>query len=315
MPDRSLDRAIDGLARRQHGAFHRRQAVRIGFTRSMIRRRHDGGRWVRLANSDVFALPSHPGTWLRQCMAATLSVPASAVSGPSAAALLDFPGSKRSRIEVCTRHGTTHRSPFADVRETSTVGRFTVVQGIRVVSPADCLVQLSAGLDVGALGALLDEVARTRRRVLPELRDRYVAVAHSRLPGIGALREALEQRGPGYAPPASELDRHLRLVLAAARPPSVDFEVTPPWLERGRGRVDALVPTWRLVVEGDGRDWHTRVADFEHDRWRDAVALTHGHATVRLTWHQLVHHSTWCRNVLIAIGADRSGSGGSFRAA
>ena len=25
--------------------------------------------------------------------------------------------------------------------------------------------------------------------------------------------------------------------------------------------VDALVPTWRLIIEADGRRWHTRVAD------------------------------------------------------
>ena len=39
-----LDRAIDGLARRQHGAFHRRQAVRIGFTRKhdRVSRAHRG---------------------------------------------------------------------------------------------------------------------------------------------------------------------------------------------------------------------------------------------------------------------------------
>ena len=248
-------------------------------------------------------------------MAATLSVPASAVSGRSAAALLDFPGWKRSRIELVTRYGAATRSPFATVHRSSTIGRFTVVEGVRVVSAADCLVQLSAGLDADALGPLIDSVGRTRRSVLPELRDRYVAVAHSRVPGVAALRGALEKRGPGYVPPASELERHLRLVLAAARPPSVDFEVTPPWLERGAGRVDALVPAWNLVVEGDGRDWHTRVADFEHDRWRDTTALAHGHATVRLTWDQLVHHTTWCRNALIAVGADRSRTGGSKRAA
>ena len=315
VPDRSVDRAIDGLARRQHGVFSRRQAVRLGATRSIIRRREASGRWVRLAASEVFALPSHPGTWTRQCMAATLSVPASAVSGRAAAALLDFPGAKRSRIEVCTRHGTTHESPFADVRETSTVGRFTTVTGIRVVSPADCLVQLAALLDADALGALVDDVARSRRRVVPELRDRYVAIARSRLPGIGSLRTVLDARGPGSVPPASELERHLRRVLAAVRPPSVDYEATPPWLERGSGRVDALVPAWRLVVEGDGRDWHTRVADFERDRWRDTTALAYGYATARLTWHQLVYQTTWCRNSLVAIGARRSGSGGSFRAA
>ena len=310
MPDRSKDRAIDGLARRQYGAFHRRQAVRIGFTRGERRSRLGNGRWIRLLDSEVYALPSHPGTWLRQCSAATLSVPAAAVSGPAAAALHAFEGWKRSHIEVCTHHGTTHSSPFATVRETRTVGRLTVVEGIRVVSPADCIVQLAGIVDAGTLGATLDDAARPRRSLLPELRDRYVALARSRLPGIAGLRQILDARGEGYAPPASELERRFRTFLASVTLPAVEFEMTPPWLAAGEQRVDALISPWRLIVEADGRDWHTRVADFERDRERDAIALSHGHATLRLTWHQLVHRSVWCRNVLVAIGAQRSGAVG-----
>ncbi|HET7719626.1 MAG TPA: hypothetical protein VFK43_06635, partial [Acidimicrobiales bacterium] len=152
MPDHSKDRAIDGLARRQHGVFHRRQAVSKGFTRAERRSRLGSGQWIRLLDSQIYALASHPGTWLRQCAAATLSVPASGVSGESAAALHGFRGFRRAAIEVVTRHGATHRSPFASVRESATVGRFVVLEGIRVVSPADCIVQLARSLDRDSLG-------------------------------------------------------------------------------------------------------------------------------------------------------------------
>lgn len=316
MPDRSLDRAIDGLARRQHGAFHRRQAVRIGFTRSMQRTRLASGHWVRLANSEVFALPSHPGSWLRQCMAATLSVPVGAISGPAAMALHGFPGWPRARVEVCTSRGTTHRSPFADVRTTSTVGRIVVVEGIRVVSAADATIHVAPLLPAPAFDALVDEGARLRRYFIDELRERYTVVSHSRLPGIGNLRDALEKRGDGHVPSASELDRLLRdLVSSVPALGRLEWEATPPWLEPVGGRVDVLAPEALLVVEGDGRAWHTRAADFERDRWRDAEALAHGHATLRFTWHQLRHRRAWCRNVLTAVAVDRRGSGGWNRAA
>lgn len=132
---------------------------------------------------------------------------------------------------MCTRHGTTHRSPFADVRETQTVGRITVVEGIRVVSPADCLVQLAGQLDADRLGALVDDASTTRRALLGELRDRYAALARSRLPGIGHLRAVLEERGPGHVPPASELERRLRDLLGSIRGlPHVQWEATMPWL-------------------------------------------------------------------------------------
>jgi very-short-patch-repair endonuclease len=164
-------------------------------------------------------------------------------------------------------------------------------------------------LDVADLGALVDDAARTRRHLLDELRDRYAALAHSRLPHLDRLGDVLEERGDGYIAPDSVLARRLRAVLTDARVPDVRFEATPPWLERTNQRVDALIDDWHLVVEADGRAWHTRVRDFEVDRWRDAVALAHGYATVRLTWHQLSRRPAWCRNVLIAIG-NRSGPDG-----
>jgi very-short-patch-repair endonuclease len=44
---------------------------------------------------------------------------------------------------------------------------------------------------------------------------------------------------------------------------------------------------WRLIVEADGRCWHTRIDDFERDRWRDNVATTHGYDVLRFTYRQL----------------------------
>jgi hypothetical protein len=243
-------------------------------------------------------------------MAATLSVPAGAISGASAAALHGFEGWKRAAIEVATRHGTTHRCAFGTVRETRTVGRFAMVEGIRVVSPADCIVQMAASLDAEELGAMLDLAAATRRTLLAELRDRYAVLARRRLPGIAVLRAALAARGEGYVPVRTELERRLRAVVQSVVALPVEFEASPPWVEPDSQRVDVLIPRWRLIVEGDGRSWHTRVADFERDRERDAVALANGYATLRLTWHQLTQRRVWCRNVLVAVGAQRSGPNG-----
>lgn len=272
----------------------------------MRRSRLASGAWVRLLDSQVFALASHPGTWKRQCMAATLSVPGGALSGPAAAALHEFPGWKPGRIEVCTRHGTTHRSPFGDVRETRTVGRFVVVGGIRVVSPADCIVQVAPGRGRDGARDLIDEARKGRPHLLAELRDRHVALLHSRLPHMTDLGQALEWFGDGKAVARTALERQLADVFERIDVPSVVYEAAAPWLEGGEHRIDALIPEWKLIVEADGRAWHTRVADFERDRWRDACALAAGYATLRLTWHQLTRRRTWCRNIVVAIG-HRSG--------
>ena len=43
-----------------------------------------------------------------------------------------------------------------------------------------------------------------------------------------------------------------------------------------------------LIVEADGRRWHTRTADFARDRRRDRQAATRGWLTVRISWEELM---------------------------
>jgi very-short-patch-repair endonuclease len=39
-----------------------------------------------------------------------------------------------------------------------------------------------------------------------------------------------------------------------------------------------------LIIEVDGRRWHTRVRDFERDLWRTNQAVAHGYRVLRFTW-------------------------------
>jgi very-short-patch-repair endonuclease len=60
-----------------------------------------------------------------------------------------------------------------------------------------------------------------------------------------------------------------------------------------------------MVVEGDGRAWHTRVEDFERDRRRDQEAAAAGLLTLRFTWFQLTQEPDWVREVVITAGQKR----------
>ena len=226
------------------------------------------------------------------------------MSGSSGAALLGFAGFRPGPIEVVTRRSGTNRSPFARVRQSRATGRFVVVEGIRVVSPADCTIQLAATLDPGRLEVLVGEQAHRSRRFLDDLRDRYLEVAGSRLPGSPNVRAVLEAYGDGDAPPRNALEQRLRhLLLSVPNLPAVEWEATPPWSEPGETRVDALVPDWKLIVEADGRLWHTRVADFERDRERDNLAIAHGYRVLRFTWHALDREWGRCRRLLLLTGS------------
>ncbi len=59
MADNEFDRAIEALARRQHGAFSISQVHRVGGDRQKAKRHVASGRWLRLERG-VFALPGNP---------------------------------------------------------------------------------------------------------------------------------------------------------------------------------------------------------------------------------------------------------------
>ncbi len=51
--------------------------------------------------------------------------------------------------------------------------------------------------------------------------------------------------------------------------------------------VDFACAARRLVLEGDGWEYHSSRASFERDRWRDLILTAGGWRVVRLTWRRL----------------------------
>jgi hypothetical protein len=247
-------------------------------------------------------------------MAATLSVPAGGVWGRSAAALYEVPRFRPGGVELVTRHGTTHRSLLGIVHESRTVGRFTVVDGIRVVSKADCTIQVARHLSVGRLRSMVGFLDRHDRRYLAELRDRQLALARSRLPGMRRVRAVLGELADDDPPTDSDLEIALRsLVATIAGVGTVVWQAELPFWPRGIARSDGLAIEWPLILEADGRAWHTRVEDFERDHERDNLANVYGYDVLRFTYDQLTHHINDCRRMLVAYVARRSGSARPFR--
>jgi very-short-patch-repair endonuclease len=60
-----------------------------------------------------------------------------------------------------------------------------------------------------------------------------------------------------------------------------------------------------MIVEADGRRWHTRQADFERDRRRDNAALALGLVVVRFTYKMLVTEPDYCLRILLDAGRKR----------
>jgi hypothetical protein len=106
------------------------------------------------------------------------------------------------------------------------------------------------------------------------------------LPRIRPLvQERLEE---GWTPPESELEAKLLTVLAGVVGTGpIVRQASLPWRTSRSGRVDVLLPAHRLIIEADGRRWHTRVNDFDKDKWRDNEATAHGYGVLHFTWVHL----------------------------
>jgi very-short-patch-repair endonuclease len=70
--------------------------------------------------------------------------------------------------------------------------------------------------------------------------------------------------------------------------------------------VDAYVPSWRLIIEADGRRWHSRKADFERDRLRDNLATSHGVAVLRFSYQMLTRNPQHCLTTILETGRVRT---------
>jgi hypothetical protein len=301
-----VDRAIERLARVQHSAFSLRQIRPLGCTNDMADDRVLAGRWFRLARS-VFALASGPPTWQRQYKAAELTVPGSALRGAAAAQVHRLAGARVVRPQLVVPYCANTRNPLADLSRSQGVPT-TVVDHLTVTSVAQTVFDLLQFWTFDQVERAVDGALLERRLLLDELEERLTALDRSRRPNIEAFRALVAERASeGWQPPESELEAILFRVLATIPAlPRVVRQVDLPWRSPRESRCDALVPDWRLIIEGDGRRWHARVQDFDRDRWRDNEAIAHGFRVQRYTWTHLTERPVEVRDLVVAAGRWRT---------
>lgn len=282
MTARGVDDRIRRLARCQHGVFTRAQAEDLGATTGVISRRVKNRDWNRLAPS-IYALAGTLPSWRQSLKAAELSVDGAAIAGKSAVTLHGLPGFGQGVPEITVASLASARNPLARVhRSDRTVT--TTVDRIRVVTAEQAVFDIAGRVPHQRLEAVLDAGLVGGQIRLDLMRDRFHALRHGGPRGIAAVRALLAERADGYAPPESELERALRRALAGVPIPPVAWQVSMPWRPVGRHRVDGIIEDWRLILETDGRRWHTRLRDFERDLARDQQAVSHGYRVARFSW-------------------------------
>jgi very-short-patch-repair endonuclease/predicted transcriptional regulator of viral defense system len=285
-----MEAVIADLAVRQHGVVTSAQLHDAGLTARMI--------WVRIRQQrlrrihrGVYQVVPLTTSFIRE-MAAVLACGIGAVlSHRSAAAVRELirPTSGSAPVDVTVPGRSAGQRPGIRARRSVRLdpGETTHWNGIPITTPARTLVDLAG--DMGKAGRsreLEQAVAQAFRRDLTTEAELLSLIArHPRRHGTGLLRAFLED----HAPPVltrSEAEERLLTLVRSARLPAPGVNVGLAGYE-----VDFVWMAERLVVEVDGRAYHSARSRFEGDRRRDTDLAAAGFRVIRVTWHQITRES------------------------
>jgi Transcriptional regulator, AbiEi antitoxin/Protein of unknown function (DUF559) len=289
-----VEERVGRLAAHQAGLISRAQAHGLGLNRVAIDRRVRAGRWTAV-HPGVYRLAGSAPSWVGDIWAAVLAAGSGATITHQTALALH--GSPRP-ITLTVAGGPPPGRPLAGVvvhRPSSPPGapaHVVVVEGLPVRSPARALVEVAGRLRPRALGRALDDLVFDRRTTYAAVGACLAARAGPGTLGAVALAQVLDDRSAEAVPPASELERAPFAALAAAGLPPPRRQMPLPGRGAVAGTVDAAYPDCRLILEADGRRWHTRVDALRRDHERDAQAARAGWQTLRFLYEQVIHHPT-----------------------
>lgn len=224
--------------------------------------------------------------------AAVLSVSGSAADLHTAARLhgLSIPQPEGLPQIVVPRSGT-NRSGLAEVRQSGhlPVVDITCVDGIRTLTIARTVCELVAIVGPGMSERLITSALSHTELTESELQACDMSLARRGRPGVQHRRSRLGLVLTGEDTDLTVLERRFLIRYQAAVLPQITAQFRPPWFDGIRGVADFGVEGWRVIIEVDGRAWHSSVAAREEDARRDRRAVRHGWQVLRFSWDEVVH--------------------------
>ncbi|NYI42159.1 endonuclease domain-containing protein [Demequina lutea] len=261
---------------------------------------------VRLLPGVYCGTPHAQEGWVRG-EALNLWAPRALVTGALALDLYAGTAFAAGHVDLVTNNGDTLHPP--DWVRVHQIGRALASGMPRSVS---CTVPERAVLDAWRFappgrGEGLVYEALWRRICTPTQLTREIARA-PRVPGRRSLLRLLADFDDGATSPLEVRAR--REVFAGVRFREFEWQAELRVGHR-RAMADMLHRVAMLVVELDGKRYHSTGDALASDRERDVDLAAAGFLTVRFSWADVTRRPHWCRERLLAILAARLPSAGS----
>lgn len=279
-----VDQAI--LETMQSGVVTRRGLLAAGASASSIDRRIRSGVLASVATG-VYVVPAQADQ--RTALVAALAIlPDAAVSRRAAGRLHRFAVSGDA-AQITVAHGRRVAIKGVRVHETRRWldGDIVVVDGLRVTSPARTLIDLAAEVSVARLRHL------TESQLVKATPDSNLMLAtfsaHRRrgLAGAAKMSALLAELLDHQPYPASVLEAMVHKALCDQDLRGFRRQFRPDWYDGRAGIVDFAHPEARLILEADGRRWHSVTQAQHEDRRRDRRAVAAGWAVIRVGWTEI----------------------------
>jgi very-short-patch-repair endonuclease len=280
------DIAAGKVAELQHGVVHRETLIGAGLTRAMIDRRVDRGQLKRRLPS-VYTFGGSPPTDEQTLVVHAFSAGADgAVSHDSAAFLWGLIRRRPKGTHVVVRRWHREHRTECTVHESLDLGSAdrVALNGVPVTTAARTVVDLGA-TSPWLVERALGEGLRMDLFNVAEVKGFVTRVARKGRRGVGVIRPYLEMHGAVRGRTESVLeDRFLKILFERGiRLPVAQFEVRD---DRGVVvcRADFSYPELRLLIEVDGRSYHSDTIAFQRDRDKQNRTQELGWQTLRFTW-------------------------------
>lgn len=293
------------LASKQHGVLSYQQLSELGIQKSFIASRCVSGEWIAKSRT-IWIVAGSPDTTNRKLWIAFLSRYECFISGRSAAAIHQFSGFVHPAMpEITVPYTGDGRSRTARVTRSqffNTTARISV-DGLAVATAPETIFVTAPSISPRRTERIVDDLILRDQDALAELQNIYLRYQGHRMRGMATMRPIiLERSAEGYVPTESELEAVAWETFAEAGIPGLARQSPLPWAPTA-GRVDLYVPDWRLIIELDGRLWHSKTEDFERDRGRDNAATAAGYSVLRFTWEALTSQPANCLRTVQAFGS------------
>jgi hypothetical protein len=286
------------LGGRQSGYITLRQALACGMSSDAVRRRVDAKRWTRV-RSGLFLIPGFEPSLRGRLLAATAALGA-VVSHESAAELHGLPGVRLGLAVVTVRTRTTNRFPDVLVHQTTDLraGHVIELEGLPVTDAVRTVIDLASAMPVPAIGKMVDHLVVAGAATIDGFADEVMGLARHGKPGMKTMHKVIEVRDGARFIGDSRLEMWVLRLIRQWGFPDPEVQYPLPWRSARKGRVDFAYPLIRLIIEVDGRAWHTTLEAFESDRLRDNHAQLAGWRVLRITYRMLLEEPEMVRDMI-----------------